>query len=150
MHYTKTKTLSDLARAIKLLKEALAIYPVQHKYYAEIVEDLADAILLCNSSKRNCLSEYPFPPVDEAFKTYGLVRGCGPAVTKHLWAATRAWVKDAEKHNHPSVLEAYQTSLNTLDHFASMQSSLDSRHEIMQARVADLHQQTNPHPKLRP
>ena len=73
-----------------------------------------------------------------AFKIYGLVKACGPAATRHLWAATQAWVEDAEKHNHPSVLEAYQTSLNTLDHLTSMQSSLDSRHEIMQARVANL------------
>ena len=137
-HYTVTKALSDLTRAIKLLKEALAIYPVQHKYYAEAVESLAKAILLCNSSKRNHLSDYPFPPAKEAFKTYGLVKACGPAVTIYLWKATQAWVKDAERHNHPSALEAYQTSLNTLDHFTSMQSSLDSRHETMQARVADL------------
>ena len=138
MLYAVTRTLSDLTRAIKLFEEALAIYPVQHKFYAQTIGSLAKAILLCNSSKKNHPSEYPFLPAEEAFKIYELVRGCGPAVTKHLWAATQAWMEDAEKHNHPSVLEAYQTSLNTLNHFTSMQSSLDSRHETMQARVADL------------
>ena len=137
-HYKVTKALSDLTRAVKLFKEALAIYPAQHKYYALTVQSLAKAILSCNSSERNYHSEDPFPPAEEAFKTYGLVKAGGPAATKQLWAATQAWVKDAENHNHPSVLEAYQTSLNTLDHFTSMESSLDSRHETMQARVADL------------
>ena len=131
-HYYATKTHSDLLRANDLLKEALAIYPVQHSHFACVVQELAETILLsCNSSQ-------PSPSLQEAFETYRLLRGCGPAVSENLWRATQGWVESAEKHHHPSVLEAYQTSLNTLDHFTSMQSSLDSRHETMQARVADL------------
>ena len=126
--YNATKTHSDLNRAIKLFKEALATYPVQHYIFAASIEQLAQTLLLCNS-----LSHH-----DEAFEAYRKLKACGAAVSMFLWNATQAWVKNAEKHNHPSVLEAYETSLNTLDHLTSMQSSLDSRHETMQARVADL------------
>ena len=125
-HYNATKSQSDLNRAIKLLKEALESHPAQHRRFAAIIEQLTEIILLSNSSPQ------------DAFETFKKLKTCGPAVSLDLWDATQAWVKNAEKYNHPSALEAYQTTLNTLDHFTSMQSSLDSRHETMQARVADL------------
>ena len=136
--YNNMKDHSDLIRAIKLLEEALNTYPVQHSVFASIADELAEIILLANSSWECHLLDQPLPLPDEAFETYGLLKDCGPAVSLDLLKATQAWVKNAEKHNHSSVLEAYQTSLNTLDHFTSFNSSLDSRHETMQARVADL------------
>ena len=125
-HYGATKNQSNLNKAIKLFKEALDNHPAQHRHFAAIVEQLTETILLSNSSPQ------------DAFETFKRLKACGPAVSPDLWDATQAWVKNAEKYNHPSVLEAYQTTLNTLDHLTSMQSSLDSRHETMQARVADL------------
>ena len=133
------KNNSDLVRAIKLFKEALATYQVQHRHFALITGRLAAAILLPYKSSQECHPpDQSLPPPDEAFQTYRLLKKCGPAVSLDLWEATQSWVKDAEKYCHPSVLEAYQTSLNTLDHFTSFNSSLDSRHETMRARVADL------------
>ena len=133
-HYNEVQKHSDLIRAIKMLKEALATYPVQHSSFASIAGELAAAILLPFKSS---LPDQPLP-LDEAFENYRLLKKCGPAVSLDLWDAAQAWVKDAEEHNHSSVLEAYQTSLNTLDHFTSFNSFLDSRHETMQARMADL------------
>ena len=124
-HYKATKTLSSLNRAIKLFKEALAAYPVQHYRFAASIEQLAGTLLLHNSLSH------------EAFETYKTLQACGPAVSVFLWTATQAWVENAKKHNHPSVLEAYKTLLNTLDHLTSMQSSLDSKHETVCTRVAD-------------
>ena len=124
-HYNEVQKHSDLIRAIKMLKEALATYPVQHSSFAFIAGELAAAILLPFKSS---LPDQPLP-LDEAFENYRLLKKCGPAVSLDLWDATQAWVKDAEEYNHSSVLEAYQTSLNTLDHFTSFNSFLDSRHE---------------------
>lgn len=129
------KNHSDLTRAIKFFKEALASYPVQHHRFSVVVHGLATTILLLlGSSDQPILS----PHYREAFSTYRLLKACGPAVSVDLWNTVQAWIKDAEEYNHPSLLEAYQTSLNTLDHIATMHSSVDSRYEAMQARVADL------------
>ena len=137
--YNKVKNHTNLTRAIKLFKEALDTYPVQHNHFASITGQLAATILLSFKSSHGCHSpDQPLLLQDEAFEYYRLLKRCGPAVSLNLWNATQAWVKNAEEYNHSSVLEAYQTSLNTLDHFTSFNSSLDSRHETMQARVADL------------
>ena len=138
-HYKKTKNHHDLIRAIKLLKEALNIHPVQHSDFPWTVHQLAKTILfVIKSSGSHHLSDPPLPLPEEAFQTYSLLKKCSPAVSLDLWKATQGWVKDTEEYNHPSALEAYQTSLNTLDNFSSLNSSLDSRHETMQPRVADL------------
>ena len=140
-HYKKVKNHINLIRAIKLFKEALDTYPVQHCDFAFNAGQLAATILLSFKSSQIChpqVPDQPLPLPDEAFEYYRLLKRCSPAVSLDLWDATQAWVKDAEEHNHPTVLEAYQTSLSTLDHFTSFNSSLDSRHETMQARVADL------------
>ena len=133
--YKKLGDHSDLIRTIKLFKEALGSWPIQSCGFALTVRGLATTILLPVKSLN---SGQPLPQQDEAFDTYRLLKRCSPAVSLDLWDATQAWVQNAEKHGHSSALEAYQTSLNTLDHFTSLNSSLDSRHETMQARVADL------------
>ena len=138
-HFKVGKNYSDLIRAIKLFKEALATYSVQHRHFAFITGQLAATILL--SSKSTHKSHPPGQSIllpDEAFATYRLLKECGPAVSLNMWNATQAWIQDAEKHNHSSVLEAYQTSLKTLDHFTSLNASLDMRHKTVQARMADL------------
>ena len=134
-HYQATKTHSDLIRTTNLFKEALVGYPVQHHYFAFIIKGLAETILLPLE-----YSTQPFLSSGEAFQTYKLLKGCGPAVSLDTWDATLSWINNAEEYNHSSVLEAYQTSLNTLDYLTSMQSSVDSRHTVMQARArpADL------------
>ena len=133
--YKKFKNPTELTRSIKLLKEALATYPPQYHVFSLSAGQLAKAILLPFKISD---SHPSFPPLDQAFETYRLLKTCSPAVSLHLWDATQAWIQDAEEHNHSSVLEAYQTSLNALDHFTSFNPSLDSRHEKMQARTADL------------
>ena len=138
-HYDGTKNHSDLAMAINLFQKALYTYQAEDLLFALNIHSLATTILLSQkSSQKFHAPDALLPSLDDAFDTYRLLKKCGPAVSLYLWNAAQAWVKDAEKHNHSSVLEAYQTSLNTLDHFTSLDSSLDSRHETMQARVADL------------
>ena len=132
--YQKTKNQSELNRAINLLKEALGIYSPHHPRFAFTVQSLAAAILLLSKSASHPSNQLQ----DEAFKTYRMLKKCAPAVSLHLLEAVQDWVQNAEKYSHSSVLEAYQTSLDTLDHFTSLNSSLDSRHETMQARVTDL------------
>ena len=138
-HYNATKTHSSLVTAVKLLKKALTSYPVQHSYFATVVHTLAETILLpVNSSHQYDPANPTFPLPQEAFEIYDQLKTCAPAVSSSLLKATQSWVENAERHNHPLALEAYQTSLDTLDHFTSMQSSLHSRYETMQAKVADL------------
>ena len=136
--YNRVESHSDLVRAIQVLKEALSTYPVQHYCYALTIGQLAAAIILSSNTPQGHPPNQSLPPLDEAFETYQLLKKCSPAVTLYLWNATKAWVQDAEDLGHSSVLDAYRTSLDILDHFTSFNSSLDSRHEIMQARVADL------------
>ena len=136
--YYKLENLSDLTRAARLLKRALNNYPVQHSHFAPTASQLSTILLLLNSSQSNDSPNQSLQLLDEAFETYRQLKKCGPAVSVDLWNATQAWIRDAEEYKHPSVLEAYQTSLNTLDHFTSFNSSLDSRHGVMQAWVADL------------
>ena len=135
-HYHKTKDHSDLHNAIKLLKKALDIYPAYHSNFSLNVHSLGETTLLLSNSTQRSLP--PHQLQDEAFKTYRLLKKCAPATSLDLLKAVQSWVQYAEKYNHSSVLEAYQTSLNTLDHFTSLNSSVNSRHETMQARVADL------------
>ena len=135
--YMEMKHHSDLSRAIKLFKEALDTYPVQHPDFAFSAHQIAKTILQSSNNTQGSHHE-PFPSPDEAFQTYRQLKACGPAVSLDLLEAVQDWVKNAEKHNHSSALEAHQTLLNTLDHFTSLNPSLDSRHETMQARVADL------------
>ena len=134
-HFSALKSHPGLIRAINLLKEALNTYPVQHSHFPQIAGELAATILLSINSSSSDQAPYL---LDDAFQTYMLLKKCGPAVSLNLWEATQSWIKSAEEYHHSSVLEAYQTSLSTLDHFTSFNSSLDSRHEIMQARVAHL------------
>ena len=137
--YQRIGNHSDLAMAINLYKKAMHTYQMAHPFFAYNVQATAFAILLsCQSAQGSQPSDQPPPSVDDAFETYRPLKKCGPAVSLYLWDATQAWVWYAEVYNHPSVLEAYQTSLNTLDNFTSFTSTLDSRHETMQARVADL------------
>ena len=137
--YEKMKNQSDLIEAIKLFKKALEIFPVQHFYFALCARELASTILLpFNTSQKDHPPNQPLPALDEAFQAYRLLMAHGPAVSLDSLQAVQDWVWSAEKHKHFSVLEAHQTLLNTLDHFTSLDSSLDSRHESMQARVADV------------
>ena len=132
-HYKATKTPSDIIRATKLLQDSVAVCPVHHNDFPFGIQDLAEAILLTLES-----SDQPDLSLEDAFDAYRLLRGCGPAASINLWDAACAWIQDAEEHEHPSVLEAYQVSLNTLDHLTSTQPSVDTRHEAMQEKVADL------------
>ena len=134
--YEKMGSNSDLIKAIKLFKEGLNAHPVQHPGFAFIAGQLAHTILYTSNTSQGPYHE-PLPSLNEAFETYRQLMACGPAVSLDLLEAVQDWVNNAEKHNHSSVLEAYQTLLNTLDHFTSLNSSLDSRHETMQERVAD-------------
>ena len=134
-HYYEVEDYSDLIKAIQLFTDAMATFPVQHSDFAFIAGQLAATILMSLESSN---PGQPPPSLDEAFEAYSQLKKCSPAVSLDLWEATLDWIHDAEKYNHYSVLEAYQTALNTLDHFTSLDSSLDSRHETMQARVADL------------
>ena len=137
--YIKMKNHSDLIKVIKLHKEALNFYPVQHPNYASNVHSLAAAILLSFKSPQSSHPpDQPLLLLHEAFQTYKLLKTCTPAVSLTMWKATRAWVQDAEKHNHPSVMEAYHISISTLDHFTSFNSSLNSRHKTMQGRATNL------------
>ena len=130
--YKKTKEHSDLIRVINLFQEALGFFPIQHPSFASTVSQLTATIL----SQRSF--QAPLPSPDETFQTYRLLKACGPAVSLDLLEAIQDWVKNAKKCNHSSILEAYQTLLNTLDHFTSLNSSLDSRHKTMQPRMADV------------
>ncbi|KAG9312088.1 hypothetical protein JVU11DRAFT_7372 [Chiua virens] len=132
------KSTSDGLRAYNLLKEALRIHPVQHQGFALIISWLAYTILQLNSSPGSQSSNQLLVKVEDAFETYKMVKTCGPAVSLDLWKTAQNWVRNAEKYNHSSVLEAYQTSLNILVHFTSLHTSLDSMHQVLQARVADL------------
>ena len=128
---------SDLDRANAMFKDALWAFAVHHQCFAFNASLLARTTLLVSSSPPR-YPDQPLPSVDEAFEAYRLLKKCAPAASWEPWYATQDWVKDAEKYGHPSVLEAYQTSLNALDRFTSLDSSLDSRHEMMQSTVADL------------
>ena len=132
-YYIKTEDHSHLARAIELMEEALNVYPVQHCQFASVASELTAMILLSFEH-----SQIPDQSLGKVFQTYGQLKKCGPAVSLNLWEATQNWVQHAEEYNHSSVLEAYQISLNTLDHFTSLNSSLGSRHETMQTKVANL------------
>ena len=137
--YHEGKDNSDQIRAIKLLKQALNTYPTHHHQSAKTVNQLATSILLPFKSSQSYNSpDHSLPSLDEAFQTYALLKACGPAVSLDLLEAVQGWAKNAEMYNHSSVLEAYQTLLDILDHFTSLTSTLDSRHETMQARVADI------------
>ena len=137
--YDKMGNLNDLVLTSNLFKDALQTYPVQHQYFAFNAGELAAVtLLLCSSSSSSSPSDQPFPSLDEAFETYRLLKKCGPTVSLDLLHATQEWIKNAERHNHSSVLEAYQTFLNIVDDFTSFTCSLDLRHGAMQARVADL------------
>ncbi|KAG9312064.1 hypothetical protein JVU11DRAFT_7345 [Chiua virens] len=121
-----------------LLKEAVAIHSVQHQRFALIVKWLAHTLLQMNSQPRSQPSGQPSSEMEDAFQTYKLLKHCGPAASLNFWNTSQDWIKDAENYDHSSVLEAYQTSLNILDHFTSLYSSVDSRHQVLQARVVAL------------
>ena len=123
---------------IKLLKEAQDTYPAHDHYFAFAfnANELASFILLSMDS-HHPLDQH-LPSADEAFDSYRQLKKCDPAALLSLLSAVKAWVQNAKKYNHSSVIEAYQTALTALDHFTSLNSSLDSRHEVMQARVDNL------------
>ena len=133
--FNAMKNHSDLIRAIQLLKGALAIYEVQHHCFASTATSLAQAtLLLFNSPCPNQSSS----SLDKVFNAYKQLKKCGPAVSLNLLEGTQDWIWYAEEYNHSSVLEAYQLLLSTWDQFTSLSSSMDSRHQAMQAKVANL------------
>ena len=119
----KMENHSDLSEAARLFKEALGISPVHHTDFAFNAAQLAATTLLLSNHSQGSDTTPPHS-VDDAFQTYGLLKRCSPAISLELLKATLGWIQDAEKYSHPSALEAYQTSFDTLDHFTSLSSSI--------------------------
>ncbi|KAG1862765.1 CHAT domain-containing protein [Suillus subalutaceus] len=126
-HFTHTRKNEDVEQAIQLCQESLLAFPSLHpdRYFSytwlknaylsryRVQHNLADLSLAVENFR--LASRYPtqdFP--------------CRLETALH-------WVEEAEVHQHDSVLEAYQMSLELFDNHVMTQSSIISRREAAAA-----------------
>ncbi|KAI9455530.1 TPR-like protein [Boletus coccyginus] len=109
----------DLDEAIVLGREALDLFPRGHPFQSYSLNNLAHH--LCDRFTRLGQLE----DKEEVFSLYSqLAHGPQLASSTDLYA-TRAWVRMAQHFQHPTILDAYQTSLRLLaQHLATQPPSL--------------------------
>ncbi|KIJ61220.1 hypothetical protein HYDPIDRAFT_31523 [Hydnomerulius pinastri MD-312] len=132
--------LADLHQAINLQEEALELRISSNSIHQSTTTAyLANALL----QRHRTQGKNPLVPgtkplstegganddVVEAFRLYGTLKGLIPST--ELCLAAREWVYHAELYNHPSVLDAYQTAISTLDRYAAASSSVVRRHQVL-------------------
>ncbi|KAG1731528.1 uncharacterized protein EDB91DRAFT_1349369 [Suillus paluster] len=121
--FTQTRYGEHIEEAIRRCQEALESLPFNHPecYFCYVSlqeaytarfnvqchpDDLASAFKNCRLAVNLRTQDFP-RRIEQVFQ----------------------WIEDAEKYNHESALEAYQTSLRLLDVYLSTRSSVTSRRE---------------------
>ena len=115
--YNHLGTMEDLDEAILLSRDALALSPLGHPYRLMRLNNLAH----CLSSRFTQSSQ--LNDKEELFSLYAQLAHPFPVVSSADLSVTRAWVRIAEEFHHPTIVQAYETSLRLLiQHLASLPS----------------------------
>ncbi|KAG1746161.1 CHAT domain-containing protein [Suillus lakei] len=161
-HFEKSRDISALDDAIRFYREALEMRPPGHQLHCQALLNLAsalqkrfthtrngehieEAIKHCQEALRSLSSEAYMARYDvhcdiddlaRAFENYELAVKHRTQSFPQRIAKPVQWITDAEKYNHGSALDAYQTLLHLLDIRLSTRSSMISRREAVSQLLA--------------
>ncbi|KIJ58219.1 hypothetical protein HYDPIDRAFT_103094, partial [Hydnomerulius pinastri MD-312] len=128
---------ADLDLAIQHSQQALAMLHPMHPSYPWVAGFLASIILKHPLQSSETLPS-SIPDSEEAFRIYSTLKGGSWHPSADLQDSVASWVQHAEQYQHPSILDAYQTSLTVLDHQITIHSSLPLRHGTLQSKITSL------------
>ena len=116
--YKQLGAMEDLDAAIVLAREALDLRPQGHPDRSGSLEDLARH--LCNQFTQS----KQLQDKEELFSLYAQLVHVPQIASSIDLSAARAWVRVAEDFQHPTLLLAYETSLQLLIHHLATLPSL--------------------------
>jgi CHAT domain-containing protein/tetratricopeptide (TPR) repeat protein len=115
--YKQLGVMQDLDEAIMFGREALDLRPQGHPDRSESLDSLAHS--LCNRFTRS----KQLQDKEEFFSLYAQLVHVPQIVSSADLSAARAWIRVAEEFHHPTILLAYETSLQLLiQHLATLPS----------------------------
>ncbi|KAG2150943.1 CHAT domain-containing protein [Suillus clintonianus] len=129
--FTRTLVSEDIEEATGHCQEALESLPIRHpeRYFSYVS---LQGIYLARYNVHCDIDD-----LANAFKNYRLAVNHRTQGFPRRIVNAFQWIVDAEKYNHDSALEAYQTLLHLLDIHLSTRSSVISRREaVSQLRLA--------------
>ncbi|KIJ58537.1 hypothetical protein HYDPIDRAFT_102441, partial [Hydnomerulius pinastri MD-312] len=128
--------LSDLEDAIKLSRDVLESSAPDHPERPTSLSILAES-LDTRFQSQGLPSD--LDEAIEAFMQYSkLSQLTSSGISRDVLNASESWAHNAEKFEHPSVLDAYRTSLVLLGRLLAVTPSVSLRHEILKANVSTL------------
>ncbi|KIJ63673.1 hypothetical protein HYDPIDRAFT_92330, partial [Hydnomerulius pinastri MD-312] len=127
----------DLNLAIQHSQQALAMLHPMHPSYPSVAGLLASIILKHPLQSSETLPS-SIPDSGEAFRIYSTLQESILHPSADLQDAVASWIQHAEQFQHPSILDAYQTSLTVLDYQITTHPSLSLRHGTMQSKITSL------------
>ncbi|KAI9463899.1 CHAT domain-containing protein [Boletus coccyginus] len=130
--YDQLKKAEDLDRAVALNREALERCPFGHPNRTYSLDCLAST--LCSRFRQ-------IGDVDgreELFSLYAELAHVSQTVSTVGLTAARSWVRAAEEFQHPTILEAYRTSLQLLVQHLATLPSLPQNLSLLKALASSL------------
>ncbi|KIJ59900.1 hypothetical protein HYDPIDRAFT_140089 [Hydnomerulius pinastri MD-312] len=135
--YNLLGSQTDLELAIQLSQQALVMLPTMHPSYPWVA-GVVTSIILKNSLQSSETLPSSISDSEEAFRIYSTLQGSTLHPSTALQTVVASWVQHAEQFQHPSMLDAYQTSLTVLDYQITTHSSLSLRHGTLQSKLTSL------------
>ena len=118
---------TDLDEAIPLYRQALDLRPPPHPNRSLSLSCLATAL----SSRFEQGGQQI--DLDEAMSTYRTATQCLVQPPSRLLDTAKKWIQHANKNEHISVIDAYDTALQALPQVAALSFDVQSRHEALAA-----------------
>ncbi|KAJ7114992.1 CHAT domain-containing protein [Mycena epipterygia] len=129
LRFQERGQIDDLDSAIRIQKETLAIYQPPHLDRGHVLKCLARS-LICkydNSEDSNTM--------EEAVMALREASEYIPSRVSERYHTAALWAHNAEKRNHFSALEAYQTAIELIPQLAMVGLDIQSRQEALKMRL---------------
>ncbi|KAJ7339801.1 CHAT domain-containing protein [Mycena albidolilacea] len=122
--FQKWGSPEDINNAVKLYREVLDIFPPSHIHYGLALSNTALGSI---ESYDKTLDSYN---MEEAIITFRRAASHTSSVS-HRFKMSAIWARAADRRNHASALEAYETAIGLLPQLAMLGLNLDSRQRAM-------------------
>ncbi|KAH7924066.1 hypothetical protein BV22DRAFT_537176 [Leucogyrophana mollusca] len=119
------RSLKDLNGCLALLSSVFAALPNDHPYLHHLYISVATVQLSLYGLDKD--AERP----TAAFEALERATSLGTSGVRSQLDAALRWMGNAERHHHPSALEAYRKSLDLLDRFVLSTPSVALRHRVL-------------------
>ncbi|KAJ8584166.1 TPR-like protein [Rhizopogon salebrosus TDB-379] len=130
IRFTHRGDIHDLDEALANARSALSLLPTHDPRRSSVHRSLATIHMLFYESRLHSTGE----DVDSLNAAMGHSKAGVDLVSSGLLSRLNAnlpWIRNAEKHTHSTLLEAYATAIPLLDAYISATASVSSRHRMM-------------------